>query len=103
MSIEVIVLGQKFVVHVICCTTRENTNKVCRLSEPIKSAFNNNEINWQNADTIGLDNANMNIGKKNLIKWWFLKKEDSFSRCNCHLAHLAASAGENIFQKINVF
>ena len=58
----------------MCVTTGANSGKAENLFPAIDSAVKNDDINWDNQVSIGLDNTNSNMGNRNSIKSRILEK-----------------------------
>ena len=73
----------------------EDCGKAFALFNAIDAQIVKDVLDWENLDSIGLDNTNSNMGNKNSIKSRILEKnpECVIAGCNCHLSHLAACKG----------
>ena len=89
----------------MCVTTGEDCSKAYSLFDAINNSFISDDIGWDNAVSIGLDNTNSNMGNNNSLKSRILKKNPNcfVAGCNCHLSHLAASKGGKAFAEVSGF
>ena len=67
----------------------------------IDSIFQSDGIPWQNCPSLSVDNTNAMVGKRNSVGSRFSEKCPNvfIGGCPCHLAHIAASTGNDAFSK----
>jgi len=72
------------------CTTKGAT--VADIFEKIYNIITQNQIPWDKCVAFSVDNASMNMSKRNAIKSRVLVKNPDvyFVGCPCHMAHNAA-------------
>ena len=73
----------------------EDCSEADPLFEAMNQCFKKDEIDWENAVSIGLDNTNTNVGSDNLIKTRIHEENKKYfiAGCNCHPCHLAVETG----------
>jgi hAT family C-terminal dimerisation region len=79
------------------CTTTGAT--AAAIFEKIDLVLRHNNIPWLNCVGFSVDNASVNMGKKNSIKSRVLEENENvyFMGCPCHMAHNAANKGSRAF------
>ena len=88
----------------MCATSGEPCLKASTLFEAIDGTLTKDGLDWDNIVSVGLDNTNANIGKKNSIKSIIPEKNGScFIVCCCHLSHLAAGRGGSAYSAVSGF
>ena len=89
----------------MCLTKGEHAGKAASIFSAISTKFTEDGIPWENCVAVGVDNTNTNIGPHNSIKSRALQMNDEifFNGCPCHLAHIAASAGNDAYVDITGF
>ena len=71
----------------------------------VDSVLQENNIDWKNCTSLGVDNTNTNVGNRNSVKTRVLKKNDSIfiAGCPCHMLHNTASKGSVAFTSVLKF
>ena len=89
----------------MCVTTGVECVKIKTLFNVINDKFLKDEIPWQNAFSVGLDNTSANIVIRNSVKSCMLQKNLNclIAGSNCYLAHLPASKGAAAYHKNTSF
>ena len=64
----------EFKFYSMCSTSREHCSKSETLFNAINNTFENDNLDWDNVVSVGLDNTNANMGEKNSLKVVFLQK-----------------------------
>jgi hypothetical protein len=69
--------------------------------EKIENVISHNQIPWDKCVAFSVDNASVNMGKRNSIKSRVLVKNPDvyFVGCSCHMTHNAAHKGRDNFLK----
>ena len=70
----------------MCVTTGEDCSKAYSLFDAINNSFIRDDIDWDNAASIGLDNTNSNMGNNNSLKSR-IYPNCFVAGCNFHLTH----------------
>ena len=88
----------------MCVTTGEDCSKAYSLFDAINNSFLSDNVDWDNAVGIGLDNTNSNMGNNNSLKSRILEKNPYcfVAGCNCHLFYLAAPRGGKEFAEFDI-
>ena len=84
----------EFKFYSMCSTSREHCSKSETLFNAINNTFENDNPDWDNVVSVGLDNTNAIMGENSEI---------FIAGCNCHLAHLAAGKGGQGYASVTGF
>ena len=82
---------------------KEGTTEV--LFNNINSILKENKVDWENCIVVGLDNAAVNVGKKNSIITRVLAKNKNLfiDGCPCHIIHSTINKAAERFSEVSVF
>ena len=86
-------------------TSGEDCSKAEALFTAINDAFKSDDLDWDNAVSVGLDNTYANMGSINSLRTRILAENPQtfIAGCNCHLAHLAAGKGGEAYASVTKF
>lgn len=89
----------------MCMTTGEHAGMAKTIFAAINDKLEKDNIPWTNCVAVGVDNTNTNIGSRNSIKSRVLSYNPAtyFNGCPCHLAHIAASKGNDAYVRTTGF
>jgi hypothetical protein len=85
------------------CTTKGPN--AADIFEKIENVISHNQIPWDKCVAFSVDNASVNMGKRNSIKSRVLVKNPDvyFVGCSCHMTHNAAHKGRDNFSGVSEF
>ncbi len=86
----------------MCLTEGESGAKAFKIFEAVETTFDQDKLPWMNCVSLSVDNTNTMIGANNSLASRFLEKncEIFVGGCVCHLAHIAASHGNDAFSDV---